>query len=109
MTADQIKALAVYQKYDKGYDGDIQGCCPLIADEIQKAIGGEVVAGYLLFGGCRRSHWWVAKEDIVFDPMGDAILCREEWGVREEAHRSRDVFLAVLPRYEQYRLPSEAV
>jgi hypothetical protein len=41
------EALAIWQKYVSRYNGEIQGCCPLIADEIQRAIGGEVVAGYL--------------------------------------------------------------
>jgi hypothetical protein len=34
----------IYQKYVKAYKNETQGCCLFIADEIQKQIGGDVVA-----------------------------------------------------------------
>lgn len=100
-TPDQI-----FRKYHDAYDGETQGCCPLIADEIQRAIGGEVVAGELLWNGgaCKRTHWWVATRDgKVVDPMGDYLLSFEDWPDRREIHRNRAEFDAILPRYEQWR------
>lgn len=45
----QDKAIVdnIYLQYYTIYDGDIQGCCLIIADEIIKAIGGVPVAGFL--------------------------------------------------------------
>ena len=99
-------ATEIYEKYLRHYDGEIQGCCPLIADEIHRAVGGEVVAGYLLWPGCQRSHWWVEKDGQVLDPMGDELLKHETWGDREEAHRDRSTFEAILPDYERWRVSS---
>lgn len=98
---------AIYQKYVNAYDGETQGCCPLIADEIQRAVGGTVVAGELTWygGSCRRTHWWVEKDGQVIDPMGDYILSFEEAPGRMEAHRDRGVFDRILPEYEQWRRP----
>ena len=97
--------LSILGKYNDAYDGDIQGCCPLIADEIQKAVGGEVVAGFLFWNGgsCCRLHWWVVKDNKVIDPMGDDILRFEDYPGREEIHRDRNEFDAILPDYEQWR------
>jgi hypothetical protein len=102
---DRALAERIYRKYHNRYDGEIQGCCPLIADEIQRAIGGEVVAGYLTWygGACERSHWWVVKCGAVIDPMGDALLSYEESPGRREEHRDRATFERILPQYEQYR------
>jgi len=101
MTPEQI-----YHKYYHAYDGDIQGCCLLIADEIHTAIGGAVVAGQLTWydGSCRRDHWWVEKDGVVIDPMGEALLTHEEAPGREEVHRDYGIFAAVLPAYEQWRV-----
>lgn len=95
----------IYQKYVGAYFGEVQGCCPLIADEIQRAVGGEIVAGYLTWNGgaCRRSHWWVVKDGSVIDPMGDYLLSFEDYPGREECHRDRAIFDAILPQYEQWR------
>lgn len=99
-------AESIYLKYFRHYDGEVQGCCPLIADEIQKAIGGEVVAGELTWygGSCRRTHWWVEKDGEVIDPMGNWLLRHEEATGREEAHRDRAVFERILPQYERWRV-----
>jgi hypothetical protein len=96
----------IFRKYHDAYNGETQGCCPLIADEIQRAIGGEVVAGELTWygGSCRRTHWWVVKDGTVIDPMGDYLLSFEEGTGREEAHRNRATFDAILPRYERWRI-----
>ena len=100
-------AQAVYRKYHDRYDGEIQGCCPLIADEISRATGGEVVAGELtLMGGSiRRTHWWVDLRGVTLDPMGDNIISHpDDYGDRVEMHRDRAIFEAILPRYEQWRI-----
>ncbi len=99
-------ARRVFDKYTAAYRGDVQGCCLLIADEIQRGIGGEVVAGELTwFGGtCRRTHWWVEKDGQTIDPMGDRLLSFEESPGRHEVHRDRCIFDAVLPQFERWRV-----
>ena len=96
----------IYEKYRDRYNGELQGCCPLIADEIHKLIGGDVVAGELTWygGSCRRTHWWVEKDGVVIDPMGDYLLSFEEYPGRVEIHRDREQFDAILPSYEQWRV-----
>lgn len=97
---------AIYQKYHDRYDGEIQGCCPLIADEIQRAVGGDVVAGEIrLYGAAKgRTHWWVEKDGVTLDPMGDAMMDPRDYPERVEIHRDRSIFEAILPRYEQWRV-----
>ena len=96
----------VYAKYKAAYDGEVQGCCLLIADEIQKVFGGKVVAGYLTWygGSCRRGHWWVVKEEEVLDPMGDEFLSFEVAPGRVVEHEDRDIFDSLLPQYERWRI-----
>lgn len=96
----------IFAKYRDHYGSNLQGCCLLIADEIQRAIGGEVVAGELTWygGSCRRGHWWVEKDGEVIDPMGDELLSWEEGPGRVEAHRDRATFNALLPQYERWRV-----
>src|SRR5688500_14904986 len=100
---DAAVARAIYQRYYDHYDGEVQGCCPLIADEVQRLIGGEVVAGERTWAGGRRTHWWVEKDGAVIDPMGDHLLSYEDYPGRVEAHRDRGIFNAILSRYEQWR------
>jgi hypothetical protein len=97
---------AIFRRYHEHYHGETQGCCPLIADEIQRRFGGEVVAGELTWNGgsCRRTHWWVEKDGKVIDPMGDYFLSFEEYPGRVEIHRERDQFDTILPSYERWRL-----
>lgn len=97
-------AEAIHRKYLEAYDGDTQGCCLLIADEIQKEIGGEVVAGYLCLNGGRRSHWWVVKDDRIIDPMGLKIQSHGDHVEWVEEHRNRETFEAILPEYECWRI-----
>lgn len=100
---DRQTAQEIFQKYHSAFDGDVQGACIIIADEIQRAIGGECVAGHLCMCGIERSHWWVEKDGRIYDPMGDVY--KDEIGFhRREAHRSREEFEVILPRYERYRL-----
>ena len=106
MTVNQ-QALAIYRRYRDRYSGEVHGCCPLIADEIQRAVGGDVVAGYLTFfgGSHRRSHWWVEKDGVVLDPMGDEQISHpDDYGGREEVHLDRSMFERILPQYEQWRV-----
>lgn len=101
------EAGRIFQKYYRHYDGEIQGCCLLIADEIQRALGGEVVAGYIeIYGGTlRRSHWWVEFHGKRIDPMGENAFDERDYPQWVEAHRDRATFEALLPKYEQWRLP----
>jgi hypothetical protein len=109
MDIDEARAIAqnVFERYHDHYAREIQGCCPLIADEIRQATGGEPVAGELTWygGSCRRTHWWVALGEEVLDPMGDCFLASEDGPGRCEIHRDAGVFEAILPAYEQWRLP----
>lgn len=102
---DKAAVESVFERYTGIYGNNPQGCCLLIADEIVKAIGGEVVAGYLQWygGSCRRSHWWVEKDGHVIDPMGDDMLSYEVATSRKEKHRSRAIFDDLLPHYERWR------
>lgn len=102
------KAQFIYEKYVNAYDGELQGCCLLIADEIQRTVGGEIVAGQITWygGSCRRTHWWVVKDGQILDPMGDALLRHEVAPGRIEIHRDRSTFDALLPEYEKWRISS---
>ena len=99
-------ANSIYGKYSRAYGKNPQGCCILIADEIQRQIGGEVVAGELWWygGSCRRSHWWVEKNGAVVDPMGDYVLSGESGTDRHEIHRDAAEFAAIIPEYEKWRV-----
>ena len=94
----------VIDRYNAHFEGEIQGCCPVIAAEIAERIGGEVVAGYLCWTTVRRPHWWVVTPDgMVHDPMGDEL--KDEPGFhRDEAHRQRHIFDSILPQFEQWRV-----
>jgi hypothetical protein len=60
---------SVYLKYCTRY-GFPQGLCKDIALELQSVLGGKVVAGYLVFPGHKRSHWWLELDDgEIADPM----------------------------------------
>lgn len=104
--ADVEAAEAVFRRYHDRYDGEVQGCCPVIADEIARLTGGEIVAGELTWcgGACRRTHWWVEVDGTVLDPMGDWFLRTEDGPGRTEHHRDRYVFEEILPRYERWRV-----
>lgn len=62
----------IYEKY-KAFYGFPQGKCGQIAEEIQAAVGGEIVAGQLDGGYFQRNHWWVEKDGIIIDPMSDEL------------------------------------
>ncbi len=95
----------IFERYRAAYDGEVQGCCLLIADEIQRAIGGEVVAGELTYGaGNIRTHWWVEKDGFTFDPMAEFLFLPEDGMRRELVHKDRSMFERLLPNYERWRL-----
>jgi hypothetical protein len=96
----------IFEKYRGAYGNHLQGCCLLLADEIQRAVGGDVVAGELtwLGGACRRTHWWVEKDGAIIDPMGDYVLSFEDYPGRREVHRDKTIFDSLLPLYEQWRI-----
>ncbi len=96
-------AHEIFERYKKAYNNEMQGLCLIIADETQKAIGGNIVAGYLCMCGIQRPHWWVEKDDIIYDLMGDAYK-KEINFHRKEEHRNREIFESLLPRHEHYRL-----
>lgn len=99
-------AMAIYRKYYQYYDGEIQGCCPLITDEVCRATGAVPVAGEITFygGSHRRTHWWADLDGMTLDPMGDALMDPRDYPERVEVHRDRTIFDAILPQYEQWRI-----
>lgn len=99
-------ALSIFRKYHRHFDGEIQGCCLLIADEIQRAIGGDVVAGYINYchSAARRSHWWVELEGHRIDPMAAAAFDERDAPEWVEVHRDQEIFRSLLPEYEQWRV-----
>lgn len=98
------RAVEIFNRYKRKYDGEVQGCCPVIASDIMREIGGEPVAGFLCFGGTKRQHWWVELNGEILDPMGDDIVSHEDFWEREEVHRNVDIFDGILPRYELWRV-----
>ncbi len=98
-----MDAQEIFDRYKKSYNNEMQGLCLIIADETQKAIGGDIVAGYLCMCGIQRPHWWVEKNGIIYDFMGD-VYKKEINFHRKEEHRNREIFESLLPRYEHYRL-----
>lgn len=81
----------IYTKYKTMY-GFPQGYCGQIASEIQKAVGGELVAGYLVFNGGRREHWWVDLNNTIIDPMADELR-------KTDSHRHVEVHRDLSKRY----------
>jgi len=103
---DMISVKNIYKKYKNIYGWNLQGCCLVIADEIQSAIGGECVAGKITWnsGNCSITHWWVEKDGNIVDPMGDEFLSSEICTGRLEDHRDQNIFYNILPLYEKYRV-----
>lgn len=96
----------IYSTYVDRYGKNTQGCCLVIADEIQKVTGGDIVAGELTWhgGSCRRYHWWVERNGAIIDPMGDWVLSGEKSVGRNEIHRDKNIFNFLLPEFEKYRI-----
>jgi hypothetical protein len=90
---DAEKADRIFQIFNKKLDGDVQGACAVIAMNIWSELvaSGDpdpvAVGGYLTSAtGWRRSHWWIEKDGITYDPMGEVY--RNEPGFKREiAHR----------------------
>jgi hypothetical protein len=90
---DAERANRVFQIFSEKLCGEVQGACAIIAMHIW----GELVAtdgpepipvgGYLTsMTGWRRAHWWIEKDGLVYDPMGDEY--RNEPGFKREiAHK----------------------
>lgn len=91
--SDSELASAAFRKISDRFGGEVQGACAIIAMHIWSELVayGEpepvVIAGYLTSAtGWRRSHWWIEKDGITYDPMGDEY--RNEPGFKREiAHR----------------------
>ena len=81
----------VYLRYKTMY-GFPQGYCGQIAEEIQKQIGGELVAGFLAFNTHDREHWWVDFNGTIIDPMSDELKKTDE-------HRHVEVHRDLSQRY----------
>ncbi|MHB8172738.1 MAG: hypothetical protein ACYDG6_14610 [Thermincolia bacterium] len=93
MTDKEI-AESVYEGYKGLYGDNIQGLCGQLAKSIQSQIGGIITAGYIIWygGSCRRSHWWVEKNGIVIDPMGDDRVGQEIGYDHEKVHQDINIF-----------------
>jgi len=90
---DKEIARNTYEEYKLLYGGNIQGLCEKLAKTIQSKIGGTKTAGYITWygGSCRRSHWWIEKNGIVIDPMGDDRLGDELGYTHEKIHQDDSV------------------
>ena len=76
----------------KAVYGYPQGKCGQIAEKIQKEIGGEIVAGLLVFITGEREHWWVEKNGETIDPMSDELM-------ETDPHYHREVHRDTTKRY----------
>ena len=80
----------IYAKYEMIAGGFPQGFCGQIAEEIQGRLGGEIVAGFLLYGpgmSNKRPHWWVNTGGKIIDPMAEYFNEHIEPCRHQEAHR----------------------
>ena len=95
---DYVIAQEIYERYKDMYGSNTQGLCAYIAKDIINAIGGIPTAGYITwFGGsCRREHWWVEKNGLIIDPMGDDRLGNEVGYRHEKVHQDLGVFMQML-------------
>lgn len=50
-----------------------------------------------------RPHWWICKDGVIHDPMGDEYL-NEPGFDRIEEHRDENEFRSILPRYDYLKL-----
>lgn len=100
---DVEKANAIYSKYKFHYNGEVQGTCSVIVRDIICAIGGEAVAGFIDYRWGERSHWWVEKDGITYDPMTDDKFYPDEYK-HKEVHRDQTEFTKVLQNYLQYAI-----
>lgn len=84
---DGVKNIAdfIYLTYKARY-GFPQGYCGQIAEDIQKKIGGQIVAGYLVFKTHNREHWWLDLEGVIIDPMSDELMMSDPH-THKEVHR----------------------
>lgn len=107
-TPSDLRALAadIYRRYKDHYDGEVQGCCILIAHEICERTGAIPVAGEItMYGGTvRRTHWWAQWDNVILDPMGDDMMDPRDYPERVEVHRDIGIFYAVMPDYERWRI-----
>ena len=86
-------AANIFGIYKEKFDGEVQGACAIIAMHIWSELTSHgdpdpiCVGGYLTScTGWRRAHWWIEKDGITYDPMGDEY--RNEPGfTREIAHK----------------------
>lgn len=93
-STDTELANRVFQIFSEKLHGEVQGACAVIAMNIWSELVAHedssdpiVIGGYLTSAtGWRRAHWWIEKNGITYDPMGDEY--RGEPGfAREVAHR----------------------
>lgn len=103
MTNEEKIVSDIYTKYHNFYDGDVQGTCSVIADDIVNAIGGVAIAGFIDYRTSERSHWWVEKDGKIFDPMTDDKFYPNKY-TRKEVHRDQAILKRVLKHYEHYRV-----
>lgn len=106
-TDNSAIAKAIFERYREANDGDVQGLCALIASDIAAATGGRMIAGYLCWASCRRSHWWVLADGTMLDPMGDWQMEGETFH-REVEHEDHDLGEDIALMHFHYQLPEVA-
>ncbi len=92
-TTDAERANNIFHIFSEKLNGEVQGACAVIAmniwAELVKAGDPDpiVIGGYLTSAtGWRRSHWWIEKNGITYDPMGKEYI-NEPGFKREIAHK----------------------
>jgi len=87
---DAMVVDAIFRNWHDRLGGEMQGACAVVAMEVYFCLDCEdkcVVGGYLTSAtGWRRAHWWIEKNGIVYDPMGEEYK-NEPGFKREVAHR----------------------
>lgn len=72
---DATVVATIFKNWHDRLDGEVQGACAAIAMEIYFCLDCKdeaVVGGYLTSStGWKRAHWWIEKNGITYDPMGD--------------------------------------
>jgi len=71
---DRGFSQSVYFKYNGMCGGFPAGRCKDIAKEIQKYVGGKIIAGLV---GSGVQHFWVKKDEEIIDPMYENEIHQE--------------------------------
>lgn len=99
-------SIRITMKYYRKYDGELQGLCSLIAQDIIDKIGGVPIAGYIKYGsGNKRTHWWVDFMGVRIDPIVGIMFNTNDYPKHVEVHRDWKLFKKEVADKKAYRIP----